>query len=455
MESLTLYELNQLVREVVETSFDRPYWIRAELSDVKDRGHCYLEFVEKDPNGNEPIAKARGQIWSRTWHSLRSRFISATGEDLKNGMQVLALVEVTFHEKYGFSLNVVDIDPTYTLGAIARRRQEIIAALKAKGIFFDNKNLPLPRLLNRIAVISSSGAAGYQDFCNQLTHNPYGLRFHTELFESLMQGNGVEQSIMHSLDRINERLSEWDAVVIIRGGGSSSDLSGFDSLALGEYVAQFPLPVITGIGHERDTSVIDEVAHTRVKTPTAAAEFLITHQYNELQQLTELETAIRQLTTELLDDAKDRLNRVTDRLPTLFQLRKERESHSLDRRLNAIVSAFQTFKVGAMARVQLLDERIAHQVSALLTRHKNHLEVVESKVESSSPERLLRLGYSISRVNGKAVTDVRLLHAGDRVITTVANGSFASTVNERPVEDAPSRPLDASPDAILHDVYLA
>ena len=174
-----------------------------------------------------------------------------------------------------------------------------------------------------------------------------------------------------------------------------------------------------------------------------------------MQQLTELETAIRQLTTELLDDAKDRLNRVTDRLPTLFQLRKERESHSLDRRLNAIVSAFQTFKVGAMARVQLLDERIAHQVSALLTRHKNHLEVVESKVESSSPERLLRLGYSISRVNGKAVTDVRLLHAGDRVITTVANGSFASTVNERPVEEVPSRPLDVSPDAILHDVYLA
>ena len=406
MESLTLYELNQLVREVVETSFDRPYWIRAELSDVKDRGHCYLEFVEKDPNGNEPIAKARGQIWSRTWHSLRSRFISATGEDLKNGMQVLALVEVTFHEKYGFSLNVVDIDPTYTLGAIARRRQEIIAALKAKGIFFDNKNLPLPRLLNRIAVISSSGAAGYQDFCNQLTHNPYGLRFHTELFESLMQGNGVEQSIMHSLDRINERLSEWDAVVIIRGGGSSSDLSGFDSLALGEYVAQFPLPVITGIGHERDDTVLDFISHTRVKTPTAAAEFLINQVRSTAEALEGYAGEITDVVTRKIQEEQNRLARLTERIPYQIRMRLDKEQY----------------------RQEQLIQRLSSVLQFRLQGERHRLDLMQQKMEAASPDHLLKKGYSITLLHGKAVTDADSLKQGDELETRFLHGTVKSVV---------------------------
>ena len=293
---LSLYELNSIVRSRIESLSAETYWVKAELSELRvSRGHCYMEFVQKAEAGNGLVAKARGQVWANRWGLLKTYFEKTTGQALSAGMQVLVSVEPTFHELYGFSLNVIDIDPTFTLGDIARRRMEIIRQLKEEGVAEMNKELPLPRLLQRIAVISSATAAGYGDFSDQLQSNQYGLHFLTRLFPATMQGDGVEQSIISALNAIASDMDSWDIVVIIRGGGSTSDLSGFDTLALAENVAQFPLPVITGIGHERDDTVIDMVAHTRVKTPTAAAEFLIHHQARELAAVEEFAERIASL----------------------------------------------------------------------------------------------------------------------------------------------------------------
>ena len=277
MDALSLYDLNVLVRRSLEQCLPDTYWIQAELSDVRTNstGHCYLEFVQKDARSNSLIAKARGTIWSNVFRLLKPYFEEATGQAFVSGIKVLVQVTVSFHELYGYSLTVQDIDPTYTLGDMARRRKEILKQLEEEGVLLLNKELDIPRLPQRVAVISSSTAAGYGDFCHQLKNNPGGFYFYTELFPALMQGDRVEESVLVALDKINSRLESFDVVVIIRGGGATSDLSGFDTYLLAAACAQFPLPVITGIGHERDDTVLDSVAHTRVKTPTAAAEFLI------------------------------------------------------------------------------------------------------------------------------------------------------------------------------------
>ena len=283
---LTLYELNSLVREVIECEMPNEYWVEAELSECKEsKGHCYMELIEKDEKNATPIAKASARCWASKWMLIRPYFERTTGQQLHAGMKVLLKVYAQFHEAYGFSWIVTDIDPTYTLGDMARKRQEIIRQLKEEGVFDLQKELRLPLFCQRIAVISSETAAGYGDFCNQLFDNPYGFKFETQLFPAIMQGEGVEQSIIAALGKIFSEYSEYsddsdspfDCVVIIRGGGATSDMSGFDTLALAENVANFPLPIITGIGHERDESILDMVSHTRVKTPTAAATFLIDH----------------------------------------------------------------------------------------------------------------------------------------------------------------------------------
>ena len=277
MDSLSLLELNALVRRSLEQCLPDEYWIQAELSDVRSNttGHCYLEFIQKDPRSNSLVAKARGMIWNNIYRLLKPYFEESTGQLFTSGIKVLVKVTVQFHELYGYSLTVLDIDPTYTLGDMARRRREILLQLEEEGVLTLNKELEMPVLPQRIAVVSSATAAGYGDFCHQLKHNSGGFFFYTELFPALMQGNQVEESVLAALDCINTRISEFDVVVIIRGGGAASDLSGFDTYLLAAACAQFPLPVITGIGHERDDTVLDSVAHTRVKTPTAAAELLI------------------------------------------------------------------------------------------------------------------------------------------------------------------------------------
>lgn len=412
---LTLFELNNIVSCAVEAVASAPLWVKAEVSELRtNRGHCYMEFVQKDAQGNGLVAKARGQVWANKWAFLKAYFEKTTGQTLAAGMQVLVCVTPTFHELYGYSLNVVDIDPTFTLGDIARRRMEIIQKLKDEGVLDMNKELHLPRLLQRIAVISSATAAGYGDFADQLQNNSYGLHFSTQLFPATMQGDGVEQSIIKALNAIASELHKWDAVVIIRGGGSTSDLNGFDTLALAENVAQFPLPIITGIGHERDDTVIDMVAHTRVKTPTAAAEFLIQHQADELTFVVQLADRIASATTQVLHNEHVRQRNITSKLPTLMTLVRTRE-HS---------------------RASMLWQRLTSACQARFMKEQHRIERIEDKSRSADPEHVMRLGYSITRINGRAVTDTSALKSGDIITTTLANGEIVSRV-----ENEGQRPL--------------
>ena len=425
--TVSLYELNNMVRRVVEQSLDGTWWLQAELSEVREnRGHCFVEFIQKDERSETLIAKARGQIWAGTWNMLRPYFEQMTGQRLSAGMQVLVLVHVTFHEAYGFSLNIVDIDPTYTLGDIARRRKEIIAQLEREGVLGMNKEVPLPRLLQRIAVISSATAAGYQDFCRQLTENPYSLYFHTRLFPAVMQGEAVESSVIAALNSIAAEMDQWDCVVIIRGGGSTADLTGFDTLLLAENVAQFPLPVLTGIGHERDDTVIDVVAHTRVKTPTAAAAFLVEHQKAELDYVERLADAVTRMTTQQLHDEQARLARLVQQLHACFHLRQTREKAYADQLLLRIANAV---RLGLNSRSALADMQLQRLLQAVQTRllHEQHrLELVHKTIIQSDPENLLKQGYSITRIDGKAVRDAATVASGSRVVTTTAHGEFVS-----------------------------
>lgn len=409
-DSLSLVELNALVRRSIRACFPDTYWVQAELSDVRvnSSGHCYLEFVQKDAGGNSLVAKARGIVWANTFFRLKPYFERETGQAFVSGIKVLVKVTVDFHELYGYSLTVTDIDPTYTLGDMARRRREILDRLQREGVLTLNKELELPELLQRIAVISSPTAAGYDDFCNQLSHNAFGFVFYPRLFPAVMQGDKVEQSVISALDRIYGELERWDAVVIIRGGGATSDLSGFDTYNLAANCAQFPLPVITGIGHERDDTVIDMVAHTRVKTPTAAAEFLVNHLRQTAERLEDFACYIRQEVPSRLSHEKERLDNWQARIPSKVQMRLQKEGFAQER----------------------LSERLRVALRVRLQTEKHRLELWFRQIEAASPDRLLKRGYSLTLKNGKAVTDASRLHPGDEVETRLAKGTFRSIVKK-------------------------
>lgn len=408
MEAISLYELNQLVRRSLSECFPDQIWVRAELSDVRVHagGHCYVEFIEKDSRGNNLIAKARGTIWSNIFRLLKAYFEEETGQLFTSGIKVLVCVSVEFHELYGYSLTVKDIDPSYTLGDMARKRREILKQLEAEGVLTLNKELSMPLFPQRIAVISSVTAAGYGDFCNQLSHNPYGFVFYPKLFQAVMQGERVEESIIGALNRINEQYSLWDVVVIIRGGGATSDLSGFDTYLLAANCAQFPLPILTGIGHERDDTVIDSVAHTRVKTPTAAAEFLISRTLMTATNLEALRESIETKVSACLRNEKQRVEWFSEKLPTLFSLRKLREGH----------------------RISMWKQRVCQACRTRLSEEHHKLQLLSKEVDHASPENLLKRGYSITLKDRKAVTDFSLLRDGDELETILAKGSVRSKV---------------------------
>jgi exodeoxyribonuclease VII large subunit len=321
-------------------------------------------------------------------------------------MQVMVQVEVTFHEVYGYSLNVVDINPTFTLGDIARRRQEILRQLDEEGVIDLNKELQLPVPVQRIAVISAEGAAGWGDFHNQLVNNQYGLAYRVKLFPAVMQGERVEPTIIEALNQIAAELDNWDVVVIIRGGGATSDLTGFDTLALAENVAQFPLPIITGIGHERDDTVLDIVSHTRVKTPTAAAEFLIHLGVEQLQQIDALKAAISTGAKQMLHQQQMRLERVTGRIPSLWELFKTNHQHRLETTLS----------------------ELQNTIRAILDRQHHRLELLSTQLEAADPVRIYRLGYSVVRKNGRAVRDASTLHTDDEVEITLEQGTVNAKI---------------------------
>ncbi len=428
-QPLSLFELNALVRKSVKLCLPDEYWVQAELSDVRTNysGHCYLEFVQKDPRGNSLVAKARGMIWSNIYVMLKPYFERETGQTFTSGIKVLVKVTVDFHELYGYSLTVVDIDPAYTLGDMARRRKEIIFRLEEEGVLTLNKELEMPLLPQRVAVISSATAAGYGDFCNQLLNNSDGLVFYPHLFAAVMQGDKVEASVIAALNAIYKEVDRWDVVVIIRGGGATSDLSGFDTYDLAANCAQFPLPIITGIGHERDDTVIDMVSHTRVKTPTAAAEFLINRMRETASDLERYISYFHQTIPERIAHSKERLEQWVARIPSRVQMRLQHERFRQERMAVRMNTAWQTRFLREEYRLRL-EQRFATAIEARLQRERHRLQLAQSQVEAASPELLLKRGYSLTLKDGKAVTDASALHPGDVLTTRVAKGEFKSKV---------------------------
>lgn len=428
MEPITLYELNELVRETLELGMPDTYWVQAELSEVRvNNGHCYVEFVQKDRRGSGLVAKARGNIWRNVFAILKPTFERATGQLFTAGIKVLVEVSVSFHELYGYSLNVLDIDPSYTLGDMARKRQEILRQLQEEGVLELNKELEMPLLPKRIAVISSATAAGYGDFSDQLTHNAGGFYFHTELFPAIMQGDGVEQSLLKALDAIYAREQEFDVVVIIRGGGATSDLTGFDTYDLAAAVAQFPLPVITGIGHERDDTVLDMVSHTRVKTPTAAAEFLIGRMQEAADELAVLAQRLNQGVSLLLYENKELLLRLQTRIPAKAMQRVADGRLYLQNAKHRILQGAMTHvsrQRQTLPPLQLLLQMAIPQVE----KCRYQLMLLQQKVEDASPDKLLAKGYSITLKEGKVVKDAAQLKAGDVIITRLKKGEAISIV---------------------------
>ena len=431
MEDVTLYELNNLVRSVIEQTLDDEYWLQAELSEARlaANGHFYVEFVQKDDTGRNLLARARGTMWARTYNMLAPLFERATGERLRAGMRVRVLVTLAFHELYGYSLNIVNIDPSFTLGDMAKRRREILGQLDADGIIDDNKSLPLPALLKHVAVISSAGAAGYGDFCNQLSDNGYGLHFETRLFPAVMQGANVEESVLAALEAICTEADAFDCVVIIRGGGATSDLSDFDSYALAAAVAQMPLPVIVGIGHERDETVLDFVTHTRVKTPTAAAAFLIDHEAQQLARLDDLSLSITQHARASIEQAKSTLDHLVVSLPRTFALVSERQSRRLEQLMTRIAQAAQMGVQRPMARLEAMEPLLVQAARFRMQNTQTRLQHLEQRIAALDPSLLLKRGYSLTfTADGQLVKDASHLRTNDILTTRLATGEIKSKV---------------------------
>ena len=408
MEAITLLELNGRVKSTLQFEMPDAYWVQAEISSISPsgQGHCYLELVQKDPTGRNFLAKAKANIWRGTWLRLKPYFESETGETLKVGMKVLLQVTVTFHEVYGYSLVVQDIDPTYTMGDMARRRKEILEQLAKDGVIGLNQELEIPVLPNRIAVISSATAAGWGDFRDQLANNIYGFRFYVKLFPAMMQGDDVERSVIAALDAVASRSDDFDIVVIIRGGGAVSELSCFDSYNLAYNIANFPLPVITGIGHERDDTVADVVAHTKVKTPTAAAEFIINRVFDSAQELENITRRMSDSISGRMNAENMRIERLSQKLPSLFAVLKTRQEQILE-----------TVWI-----------RSLNGVRNLLTAQTHKLEIVDKTLAAADPAIVLKRGYSLTRCNGRVVKGASDLKKGDRLTSVFADGSVESEI---------------------------
>ena len=429
MDRLTLYELNSLVKETIELTFTQQFWVEAELADATERrGHLYLDLVQKDEHSATPIARASARCWASVWASVRPRFERTTRQRLTAGMKVLLRVYPQFHQAYGFSWIVTDIDPTYTLGDMQRQRQEIIDRLKRDGVFDMQRELTLPMFCQRIAVISSATAAGFGDFCNHLQHNDYGFHFAVELFPAIMQGEQVEPTVISALDSINSRIDDFDCVVIIRGGGATVDMSGFNTLLLAENVANFPLPIITGIGHDRDESIIDMISFMQVKTPTAAAAFLIERLLNVSERITAATSSITRCVQEKLEYERIRLTALSTRIPILFSLTKTRQLSIIDSLTQRMTAAVQQDIRQRQHQLQIAAQRLAPATQRTMQQEQHRLQMLTQRTAALDPAAILRRGFSITLCNGRFVTDASQMKNGDIMETRLANGTVLSRV---------------------------
>ena len=475
-QQLSLFELQRQVKGSLDDTFSLPVWVKAEISEmtVNRSGHCYLDLVETEQGTDTVIARCRATIWSYTFRMLKPYFETTTGQVFTEGLKVLLHAKVEYHEVYGFSLNIRDIDPVYTLGDMARQRREIVRRLEEDGVLEMNKELELPLVPQRIAIISSPTAAGLQDFVDQLHNNPHKFVFYTKLFPAVMQGNEAPRSITNALEQIFEYEDLFDAVAIIRGGGAQIDLACFDNYELAFNVAQFPLPVITGIGHDKDDTVIDLVAHTRMKTPTAVAEFLITGALQFSQQLNELEKHFTELVNDQLEENKNRLNDAADQLNNLvnkmivaqqnrlniarIQLtnRSEaflknqfsdlkqisgiaknhihryvtRQDHLLEQSGNKLNFAFRQQVLKNKSLLQQFQHLIKFRSIETIKTEKKNLNSIQEKLRLVDPQNILKRGYSLTMLNGKILKSVEQVKTGDILETRLSDGKVESKVEK-------------------------
>ncbi len=408
-ESLSLLDLQRMVRATLESRFDEAVWVRAEISELKlnRSGHCYLNLVEKGSGSGAPSAEARAVIWRSTYANIAAKFESASGQRLSSGISILVRVIVTYHEVYGFSLQIIDLDAGYTLGEVERRRRETIERLTKEGVWDMNREVELPTPTLRIAILSSATAAGYRDFCQEIARSPY--RFELTLFESLMQGDAAEQSIVNALCAIAEREEEFDVVAIIRGGGSTSDLALFDSYTIATHVAQFPLPVFSGIGHDKDISIVDMVAHTMCKTPTAVATYLV--------ELADAQMAIvEEYAQRLRDGVVARLNGE--------RLKVERLSAELGRSSMVTLSGLQH-------RLDMLEEGIKGDARRIIESQTQRLDSLQGIVESHNPLNILRLGFAIVRNAEGKMVNLSNIEIGQNVNIELSDGILSADVTDK------------------------
>ncbi len=428
-QRLTLFELNSLVRETLEIEMPDEYWVEAEISELREvNGHCYMNLIQKEEHSNTPVARASAKCWRSSWVSIKKHFVQVTDKLPQQGMKMLLKVGAQFHENYGFSWIVSDIDPTFTLGDMAAKRQQILRQLEKEGVIDANKELELPLFTQRIAVISSATAAGYGDFCNHLAENEFGFSFHTELFAAIMQGEDVERSVITAIEMIEDRKEGFDCIVITRGGGATSDLSGFDTLNLARKVAYCSLPVITAIGHDRDESVLDIISNKRLKTPTAAAAFLIDRLKEVDNRLTESYQRILRVVQHTVDREKNRFQHLSSRIPTLFAVVESKQVAKLDALFMRAVNMSSQI---VMKRRFMLD-KLAQTISPCLMRkigkETHRMELLTQALSVLDPQHILDRGYSITVCQGRAVKDASSLSEGNVVETRLKSGKFKSVV---------------------------
>jgi len=451
-QEMTLLELNRKVKDAIALGFPENYWVIAEISEMKvnRKGHCYLDLVEKDETEDRIIAKARGIIWAFTFRILKPYFENATGHEFKAGLKIMVHVQVEFHELYGYSLHINDIEPSYTLGDMARKRMETIKRLEEEGIIQMNQQLPLAEVPQKIAVISSQTAAGYKDFIEQLHHNPYGYVFYPLLFPAYMQGDEAEKSIIGALEKIYRYEELFDVVAIIRGGGAQADLSCFDQYTLAAHVAQFPIPVISGIGHEKDESVVDLVVNTKLKTPTAVADFLVNKAYDFEAHLLGLRDEIVEHTNRFIQSEHQRQQNISSRTVPNINAMLERNKNQMERKAERLNHLNQIFINNQRQKLANYTARLSSTFHRTLDKsyyELNHLELifpqyVENYIHSKTkyltqlsrekkhldPQNILKRGFSITQKNQQTIRLINQAEVGDVITTYLYEGQLKSTI---------------------------
>lgn len=450
-EPVTLVELNRKIKSLIKQGLDS-YWLTAEISEmsVNYSGHCYLEFIQKEEDSEKIISRARATIWSTSYRMIKPYFETTTGRAFSEGLKVMVRVKVDFHEIYGLSLNVIDIEPTYTVGEAAIRKQKIIEKLHQEGVFDMNRELTFPILPNRLAIISSGTAAGYEDFINQLNTNLYQFRFYYKLFPAVMQGNEAESSIINQLDNIFQSSHHFDAVVLIRGGGAQADLDCFNNYWLAYHICQFPLPVITGIGHEQDDSIADMVAHTRLKTPTAVAEYLIDILLTLDENIDRIQNQMLEKCTSIVNENKilllknahklqntvaERLNNETKSITKTYIQYVNTVKAKLSKSGNSLIRTAAQLEQKSYMRIQRelnqtekLRVQLTNNFKTQLKTAKFNLEIAENKINLNNPLVVMQKGYSITTHNGKVVKNSGDLASGDKIETLFYQGKKKSII---------------------------